>query len=70
VAAVGGGDLFSQIDSEMLKRNFMASISVCIWFLIVKYAVKLTSMVHTFNLMCLQSFISGVRRNWEGKQHH
>lgn len=48
VAAVGGS-LFSQINSQMLKQNFMASVTVCVWFLIIKYAVKLTSMLHTFN---------------------
>jgi hypothetical protein len=61
VAAVGGS-LFARVDSQMLKQNFMASIAVCLWFLTIKYAVKLTSMLHTFNLMCLQTFLAGLRR--------
>jgi hypothetical protein len=65
-----GGSLFALVDSEMIKRSFMSSISVCIWFLIVKYAVKLTSMIHTFNLMCLQTFVAVLLKRIRGGQHH
>lgn len=69
IAAVGG-NILKLIDSEMIKKNFMSSISVCIWFLIVKYAVKLTSMIHTFNLMSLQSLVIVLNKIARKENHH
>ena len=54
----------------MIKKNFMSSISICIWFLIVKYAVKLTSMIHTFNLMSMQSLFLVVKKMIWKKGYH
>ena len=54
----------------MVKKNFMSSINICIWFLIVKYAVKLTSMIHTFNLMSQHIFVAFVYKLLRNNKHH
>lgn len=48
----------------------MSSINICIWFLILKYAVKLTSMIHTFNLMSQHIFVAFVFKLLRNNNHH
>jgi hypothetical protein len=65
-----GGSLLSLLDTGMLKKNYMSSISVCIWFLIIKYACKLTSAVHATNLMCLETFVGVTFKRIRGAKYH
>lgn len=65
-----GGNIFDLLNVELIKQNFICSINICIWFLILKYACKFTSITHAVTLVSLKFFVSIFIKIVKQETHH